>query len=261
MDDADDIYGLLFQYDVSGTNEKVKGGEVVHLEFKAYPKKPKLKSLVPTFYFHLQRQKQQKYQRYKQSIISPALFGAVFLFNKKITLEYLKVSLSLYIRKRVYLERMMFMKKYVSVFLLLLIFCTVLAGCGKKEPINAESFNDIMTDKGYLVLDSAELYDADTSILESSYIAVGDGYQIEFLEFKKEKDAKYSYGLNVEKFKSNKGSSHLSSSKDFFNYSTFNLTSDDHFYIVSRIDNTLIYSEAPEEFKDEIKKVFEELGY
>lgn len=49
QNEMDDIFGLLFNYEISGTNKKVKGGEEVYLEFKLYPANCKLKNFPITF--------------------------------------------------------------------------------------------------------------------------------------------------------------------------------------------------------------------
>lgn len=49
MDEADDIFGLLFDYEISGTDKKVEGGEPVYLKFKLYPINPKFKKFSATF--------------------------------------------------------------------------------------------------------------------------------------------------------------------------------------------------------------------
>ena len=151
------------------------------------------------------------------------------------------------------------MKKFLPILILSLLLCTVLTGCFKKTPMSAETFKDTMTDKGYQVVDVKDQYELD--ILESAYMAIGDAYQIEFLEFKELKDAKYSYKMNVDTFESLKGNTNITSSKNLINASSYNTTSDGQYYAVSRVENTMVYANVSSEFKDEVKDIFKELGY
>ncbi len=45
------------------------------------------------------------------------------------------------------------------------------------------------------------------------------------------------------------------------NYSTYSLTTNGKYKYLSRIDNTLIYIDASDDYKDAIKDIIKELGY
>ncbi len=49
MNEMDDIFGLLFDYEISGTDQKVKGGEMVYLKLLLYPTNSKFRNLHVAF--------------------------------------------------------------------------------------------------------------------------------------------------------------------------------------------------------------------
>lgn len=146
----------------------------------------------------------------------------------------------------------------VPVFLLVFVFA--LTGCSKKEPISVDTFKSIMTDEGYQIVDATDQYKED--FVENVSIAVKDDkYQIEFYDLNSESKAKTAYEANIEKFKELKGSSSMETNVTLGNYSTYKLTTDGKYCVVSRIGDTFIYIDVPSDYKTEVNDALEKLGY
>lgn len=117
-----------------------------------------------------------------------------------------------------------------------------------------------MTDEGYQIVDVTDQYKED--FVENVSIAVKDDkYQIEFYDLNSESKAKTAYKANVEKFKELKGSSSTETNVTLGNYSTYKLTADGKYCVVSRIGDTFIYINVPSDYKTEVNDALKKLGY
>ena len=131
-----------------------------------------------------------------------------------------------------------------------------------KEPMTAKEFTDIMEDKGFQIVDVKQQF-SNYDYIEKAYVALeedGD-YQIEFYKLAEEEDAIYFYNLNKDKFESTKTSISTELTKSIGNNSKYVLTSDGKYKVISRIEDTAIYLDVDEKYKDKIKQILKELGY
>lgn len=131
----------------------------------------------------------------------------------------------------------------------------------EKTPITADTFNTIMTEKGYVMTDTTSQFAQYGSLMTKSYAAQKSGYQIEFYELSNEENAISMYNTNKAKFESQKANASTSATASMNNYAIFSLTTNGKYKYVSRIDNTLIYIDANTDYKNSIKSVVKEMGY
>ena len=133
----------------------------------------------------------------------------------------------------------------------------------KKTPISADEFYKTCSNKGYEMVDSVDQYDSifGEGVVEESYIALGENHQIEFLDFADADDAVRVYKGEEEYLETLKGSGSASTSVSFNSYSKCTLTSNGKYHCVSRIEDTMIYIDIDEDYKDEVKETVKELGY
>lgn len=155
------------------------------------------------------------------------------------------------------------MKKLSAFALVVVILCSMfcLTGCSEKTSITAEDFRVLMEANGHTVMDATEQF-SDYDEITQVYIAVlGEGdHQIEFYELDTAESAQRLYAGNKVIFEESSASgSHTSASAA--NYNSFRMTADGYYKVLSRIDNTMIYVNSPEEYKSEIKTILEEIGY
>ena len=157
------------------------------------------------------------------------------------------------------------MKKTLRVLLVFTICLTslfCLAGCGKKKTAKtADEFYTFMTDKKFVIKDSKSEYSSHNEIVRSYVAAPSDlSYQIEFLELDSDSSAKNMFASNQRIFQDT-SSTKIESSVSTSNYDKYTLEVDGKYKVISRIDKTLVYVDASVEYKDNVNKLLEELGY
>lgn len=152
------------------------------------------------------------------------------------------------------------MKRIIKIIIAfnLLLFLTA---CSNKEKIDSAKFKDVMTSKGYNVVDVTEKTDSDAATSVLIAMSKDNTYQVEFFELVNEETAINTYNINKSNFLENKSSKYSQTEKDVKNYSKYTLTSSGKYMVVSRIENTLVYANVTDDKKDEIKSVLKELGY
>ena len=130
----------------------------------------------------------------------------------------------------------------------------------EKEALTAKEFISIMEEQDFLVGEVTDQFeDADIEV-EKAYVAFGDDYQIEFYTFEDEENAEMFFKVNKAKFDEDSASSRVSLNGK--NFTSFSITVDGEYRFVERVDETVIYLDVDEEYKNEVKElVKEELGY
>lgn len=148
----------------------------------------------------------------------------------------------------------------LAVVMVLSLFC--LTGCSPKVSLTAEDFKTTMEAKGFTVKDVSEQV-AENPQITKAYVAISgdEQYQIEFYETDTAETAQRLYAGNKVIFEESASGASSNSSASAANYNSFKMTADGYYKVLSRIDNTLIYVNAPKEYKDEIKTVLDEIGY
>lgn len=131
----------------------------------------------------------------------------------------------------------------------------------EKVSITADMFNNLMTEKGYTLFDTTSQFAQYDGYMIKSYAAYKDGYQIEFYELSSVENAISMFNTNKAKFESQKDNASVYSSTSMNNYATYSLTTGGKYKYLSLIDNTLIYIDADDNYKDAIKLVVKEIGY
>lgn len=152
-------------------------------------------------------------------------------------------------------------KKFVlGVVCVLLIFMAT--GCGNKTVMSSADFKTNMENKDYVVEDATSQFEA-YDYVSQVYVAVNSGftYQIEFYELSDTDSAVSFFNNNQSIFEDSKGSVSSESSVSMGNYSKYTLTTDGMYKVLSRVDNTVIYVNVNDEYKEEVQTILEEFGY
>lgn len=131
----------------------------------------------------------------------------------------------------------------------------------EKTPISASTFNTTMENKGYVMTNSTSQFAQYPNYMLESYVAQKTGYQIEFYELTSEENAISMYNTNKAKFESQKTNASASATASMNNYATYSLTTNGKYKYLSRIDNTLVYIDVDENYKDIVKEIMKEIGY
>ena len=157
------------------------------------------------------------------------------------------------------------MKKTLKTLLIFTICLTslfCLAGCGKKKTAKtADEFYTLMTEKKFVIKDSKSEYSSHNEIIKSYVAAPSDlSYQIEFLELDSDSSAKNMFASNQRIFQDT-SSNKIESSVSASNYDKYTIEVDGKYKVISRIDKTLVYVDSSIQYKDNVNKLLEELGY
>jgi len=160
------------------------------------------------------------------------------------------------------------MKKLVIIVTLVMliiftIFGVVFMNLNKeKTSITSSEFYNIMSQKGYSLQDANNQF-LDYNYIKQVYIALSSdySYQIEFYEFSDDSYATSFYNNNQSIFESSKGNASAQTNVGLKNYSKYTLSSNGRYMVVSRIDNTVIYVEVDDNYREDIKSILDELGY
>lgn len=150
------------------------------------------------------------------------------------------------------------MKKLISILIgAVLIFAVI--GCGNKKAMTVEEFESKMGKSGYEVIDITSQYPS--KAIKNVIIARKDNYQIEFFVVENVDVAVSSYNLNKETFEKSKGNKTVETKKTMGNTSRYTLKANSKYKVISRIENTFIFINAPQEKSEEIDKILKELNY
>jgi len=147
--------------------------------------------------------------------------------------------------------------------LITMVLLIVLTGCStNKTAIAISDFEEKMKGKGYTIQDATQQF-SEYDYVKRVSLALSDdlSYQIEFYELADEDSAVSFFNNNKAIFENSKGSGSSETSTSMGNNSKYTLTTNGKYKVVSRIDNTVIYLNVDEEYKDTVKDLLEELGY
>lgn len=150
----------------------------------------------------------------------------------------------------------------VIVVILVVVFFLIFSNLNKeKTPMSASTFSSTMETKGYTLTEATSQFSQYGNYVTKVYVAQKTNYQIEFYEISTEENAISMYNYNKSKFEAQKTGTYTSTNVDLKNYSIFSLTVNGKYKYISRIDNTIIYVDADEVYKNDIKNTIKELGY
>ena len=156
------------------------------------------------------------------------------------------------------------MKKFkkILLFVVCFLFIILASGCSSKEAIEAEDFKVIMSGLEFTISDATDEY-VQNEYVTKVYVAVSSNeeYKIEFYEFSDGSSGLDFYNSIQTKFENSKTGSSVYSSVNLGNYSKYTLSTDGKYKVVSRIDNTAVYLDVDDVYKDEVKGILDNLGY
>ena len=152
------------------------------------------------------------------------------------------------------------MKKKILLVLLYLCFVLTLGGCGKKTVLTTEQFKNVTEQRQMTTADVSSQYSSYEYVKEAT-VATNGNYQIEFYVLDNEENAGKMFDINYNSFESYKGTTSAYSEYNLSNYHTYSLATNGKYYYIARVDNTLLYVNAEDEYKEEIKTIVKNLGY
>ena len=152
------------------------------------------------------------------------------------------------------------MKRIVKiVFIFLFIF--VLTGCGEtREKLEPGEFQTEMMKNGFDIQDSTSEMNYDYIV--KIYVAKSTNYNIEYYNIVDEDYASVFYQNNVDAIeKSIVGDDGIELRESGNNFSKYTLVDSGRYKLVSRVDNTVIFLNVSDRYKEEIDDLMGKLGY
>ena len=153
------------------------------------------------------------------------------------------------------------MKKKILFSAILVVALLMLGGCFKKTALTTSDFKTKAEAAGYLLADVTSQYSGAASIKEATVALIQNKYQVEFYVLDSESSAVDMFETNKDKFESNIEGTSSKSEANMLNYSTYSLTNQGKYVYLSRVENTFLYLHVNSEYKDEVKKFIDNLGY
>ena len=152
------------------------------------------------------------------------------------------------------------MKRIVAVLCVVVLMLS-LGACTSKTPKTAAEFTQIMESAGFTVTDESDSANGMEYYITSLHMAEGEDYDFEFCVFDDVESAEGLFKYLKENMDDKYPVGAITTSVSIGNYSYYTLSVDGNFYLLSRIDNTLLCCEAYEINKDEVVDHVEKLGY
>lgn len=149
------------------------------------------------------------------------------------------------------------MKRVLSLTVCVLLLSVLLMGCSPKTVLSGTDFQTKMEKKGFTVQDVTA---STPGIGKTVMVAYNTAFQVEYFELSNQSDAKGVFENN-KSLVSNQISNKSTTSTSASNYETFTLTGDGKFFMLTRVDNTVLYCLTTSGNKDAVKEIFEHLGY
>lgn len=154
-------------------------------------------------------------------------------------------------------------KRIIKISLLLIFIGLFVTGCGNKKSISAEEFKKI-TEKDYVITDATKQFAGieEAKHIKKVYIASDKEYkyQVEFYEFDSDENADNFFDHNKEIFETDNGDSNYTI-VNMFNYDKYTHTGSSHYYVLSRINNTVAYVNVEDKYKEQVKSILKSIKY
>ena len=151
--------------------------------------------------------------------------------------------------------------KKIGIILTVVVLTFLLTGCGSKSVKTTKDFTALANSYNLSTQNVKESqYSSDDSIKEG-YVAYNNNWQIEFYVLDNESTASSNFDTNVKIFEDSKGNSSSYASVEGKNYEAYTLISNGQYMYICRVENTFIYANVSEEYKDDVKSFIKEFGY
>ena len=146
--------------------------------------------------------------------------------------------------------------------LLLILCCFILTGCGSKEERTAKTLNDfedICNDNGFAVTDGKVDYTEES--ITAARVASIDNEKIEMLIYDNSDTASKVQDGHIDSFMTIRNTMVTVDKKKGKNFYSFKMVSNGYYWVSTRIDNTLIFTKIPVDYKDNVDTILDSLGY
>lgn len=151
-------------------------------------------------------------------------------------------------------------RRMIVMLLCVVMIAGMMTGCQKKIPQTAAEFTQIMETAGLAVRDNTGNGDENDKLTAKLY-AIDENYTIEYYAFEDSGAAQRVYNSNYRTFDEENPVKTLSAKMTTSRYDYCAFTAGGQFYVIARIENTLVGCVADAEYKQEILSHIKALGY
>ena len=152
------------------------------------------------------------------------------------------------------------MIKKIGLVLTVICITVLLTGCESKSKLSPDKFVDKMNEKGFEITNVMNRYRGNDDI-NNAVVAIKSNYKIEYFQFIDNEKASYFYENKKSAFSNYDYGTSNKSEVNINNYNKYDLTVNGRYRLISRIDNTVIYLDVEEMYKQDVSSIIEELGY
>ena len=153
------------------------------------------------------------------------------------------------------------MKRIISLLFVIVCMLSLCACSFSKDPISSEDFISYFEGKGYQVEDITSQFDSE--MVDSDVIVMNteNDYQIEFYDLTSDVYAKNLFANNKNDINAEIQGNTLTNSAEIGNASKYSKNNDSVYGIISRIADTVIYSDGSVDNIEIVKTELKDLGY
>ena len=124
----------------------------------------------------------------------------------------------------------------------------------ERESINVETFVAVMEENGYTTIDAT--YQVEYDFVRLIVLALEENHQFEFWEFDYSENARFAF-LDIRNgLEATIVGSYSSSFINGRNFDTYRLTTDGRYHQILRVENIMIYSWGPSNYRNDIRALF-----
>ena len=159
------------------------------------------------------------------------------------------------------------MKKFIKFRVVLLIFLAgffTLTACQSQKAISGEKIKSIMEQKGYTVTDITDNSGTSATLaLKAEMMESGStaSYNIRFFVFNSASEAKSVFAEAKDSFAVYEDNDAVIKNTDKTNFQRYTLLGQGYYTLITRIDNTLLFTDSLNTYKDDIIEIAKKLGY
>ncbi len=157
------------------------------------------------------------------------------------------------------------MSKKLSLAILGVLMLFTFSACKKEEdvrkPISSDSFKLVGESDDYEITDVTESLNNNKGIMKALVARVKNKYQVEYYTLDDSEVAQKMYDRNKKRFESQKNDNDKAEIVETDNYSEYKLLTKGKYKLLCKIDNTLVYADVDEQYKDSVVEFAKQLGY
>ena len=152
--------------------------------------------------------------------------------------------------------------KYFKI-LLLFLFVLFISACNELKVTDSSTVKELCTEYDLDIEDDPnDIIELENDAIASITECNSPEFNVFFYELNSENDAKNAYSTEKDALHKNKHSNvYKESESSIKNHSRYILSTNNDYYYLVRVDNTLLFLSGKEYLRDDIKKFGETLGY